>query len=85
MFIALKKKVAASTEFAEMSKKFVMVNSEVKFIKICSVAAASLVWIMACIIIFLFPKDDEEPDYDELFDIDGTYVPRTFFIGKLKI
>ena len=32
--------------------------------------------------IYLFPKDDEEPD-DELFDIDGSYVPRTFFIGKI--
>ena len=49
---ALKKKVAASTKFAEMSKNFIMVNSE----------------------------DDEEPDDDELFDIDGTYFPRTFFI-----
>ena len=26
-------------------------------------------------------EDDEEPDDDELFDIDGTYVPRTFFIN----
>lgn len=30
---------------------------------------------------YLFSKNDEEPD-DELFNIDGTYVPRTFFIGK---
>ena len=32
--------------------------------------------------IFAFVKDNEEPDHD-LFDIDGNYVPRTFFIGKL--
>ena len=98
-YIALKKKVAGSTKFAEMSKNFVMVNSEVtncgssKFVYgwpcdnglftyeidlyMC-MYCMSLVYI---IMQYLFPKDDEEPD-DELFDIDGSYVPRTFFIGK---
>jgi hypothetical protein len=33
-YIALKKKVAASEKFAEMSKNFIMVNSEVRIIKI---------------------------------------------------
>lgn len=31
--------------------------------------------------IFVFLKGNEDPDHD-LFDIDGNYVPRTFFIGK---
>jgi hypothetical protein len=34
---------------------------------------------------FLFSKDDEEPGDEELFDIDGTYVPRTFFIGTIRL
>lgn len=54
---ALKKKVAVSKKFQELSRQFVMVNSE----------------------------DDEEPD-DELFEVDGSYFPRTFFLeptGKI--
>lgn len=50
---ALKRKISISKTFEELSKQFVMVNSQ----------------------------DDEEPD-DELFDIDGDYVPRTFFIDS---
>ena len=99
-YIALKKKVAGSTKFAEMSKNFVMVNSEVTIVvhqNLYTVGHATTVYlrtrfICICICIvchyivyiimqYLFPKDDEEPD-DELFDIDGSYVPRTFFIGK---
>lgn len=49
----MKPKLANHKEFAELSKRFVMVNT----------------------------GDKDEPK-GEQFDVDGTYVPRIFFLGK---